>query len=217
MNSFPQWNTFTGHDALLIAACYAIGCCTAGYYWVRWRTGLDLRFQGSGNVGARNVGRVAGPSGFAVTLLIDGFKGALAIRLAVYFGASADMVVACMVAVIVGHNWPIQLRFHGGKGIATSLGALMAYDSLIVLILIGLFAPIFALLRSFTLSGLLAFALSPLVLFLYGSPNTYVAAVSFIAMIVLISHRKNIREEIVRIFSGTPVKESPIQPPDEEK
>ena len=91
----------------------------------------------------------------------------------------------------------------------------MAYDSMIVLILIGLFAPIFALLRSFTLSGLLAFALSPLVLFLYGSANVDVAAISFIAIIVLISHRKNIREEIARIFS--PVKESPTQPPNEEK
>jgi glycerol-3-phosphate acyltransferase PlsY len=220
MSSFhpwAQWSTFTGRDALLLAACYAIGCCTAGYYWVRWRTGLDLRFQGSGNLGARNVGRIAGPSGFAVTLLIDGFKGAMAMRLAVYFGASPDMMVACMVAVIVGHNWPIQLRFHGGKGIATSLGALLAYDSLIVLILIGLFAPIFALLRSFTLSGLLAFALSPLVLFLYGSPNTDVAAISFIAIIVLISHRKNIREEIVRTFSPTSQSPGPTQPPNDEK
>src|SRR6267378_2935528 len=79
-NNLWQWNFLTGHDVLLVLACYAIGCCTAGYYWVRWRTGLDLRFQGSGNVGARNVGRIAGPSGFAVTLLIDGFKGAMAMR-----------------------------------------------------------------------------------------------------------------------------------------
>ena len=87
MHNFVQWNTslFTGRDLLVLAACYALGCCTAGYYWVRWRTGLDLRLLGSGNVGAKNVARIAGPSGFAVTLLIDGTKGALAVRLAHYF------------------------------------------------------------------------------------------------------------------------------------
>src|SRR5258706_16445510 len=132
--NLSQWNFLTGHDVLLIFACYALGCCTAGYYWVRWRTGLDLRFQGSGNIGARNVGRIVGPSGFVVTLLIDGLKGALVVRLALYLGAGPDIVVACLVAVIVGHNWPLQLRFHGGKGIATSMGALLAYDGMIVLI-----------------------------------------------------------------------------------
>jgi acyl phosphate:glycerol-3-phosphate acyltransferase len=206
IQSFQHLNIFTGKEWLLLAACYGLGCCTAGYYWVRWRTGLDLRFQGSGNVGAKNVGRVAGPSGFVVTLLIDGMKGALAVRLALFFGGSADLTVACMLAAIIGHNWPIQLRFHGGKGIATSVGALLAYNGFIVLIVIAAFLPVFALLRNFTLSGLLAFALTPLILFLYGSPNVDVAAISFVAIIVLISHRKNIREEIGRCFS--PAKET---------
>jgi glycerol-3-phosphate acyltransferase PlsY len=215
MHSLPQFNWFTGREWLLLAASYSLGCCTAGYYWVRWRTGLDLRFQGSGNVGARNVGRLVGPSGFVVTLLIDGLKGALAVQLATYFGATADLKVACTLAVIIGHNWPLQLRFHGGKGIATSIGALLAYDSFIVLIVVGLFLPIVALLRNFTLSGLLAFALAPLVLFLYGSPNVDVAAISFIAMVVLISHRKNIREEIARFID--PAKQTAAEPPDEPK
>src|SRR3954467_2477869 len=107
MHYFQHWNTlsFTGHDLLLLLACYAIGCCTAGYYWVRWRTGLDLRYLGSGNVGARNVARIAGPSGFAVTLLIDMIKGALAVKMALHFAASADMLVASVIAVIVGHNY----------------------------------------------------------------------------------------------------------------
>ena len=143
------------------------------------------------------------------------WKGALAVRLAHYFAVPPEIVVAAIIAVIVGHNWPIQLRFHGGKGIATSLGALLLYDSLIVLVLVGLLIPLFALIRNFTLSGLLAFALAPLILFVYGSPNEAIAAISFIAIIVLISHRKNIREEIMRVF--TPVKESPNHPPDHQK
>ncbi len=217
MHSLAQWNTFTGRDLLVLSACYAIGCCTAGYYWVRWRTGLDLRLLGSGNIGARNVARIAGPSGFTVTLFIDGFKGALAVWTAQYFAVPPEVVVASIVAVIVGHNWPIQLRFHGGKGIATSLGALMVYDSWIVLLLVGMFVPLFALLRNFTLSGLLAYALSPLILFLNGSSNEDVAAISFIAILILISHRKNIREEITRIYTARPAKESPTQQSDHEK
>lgn len=217
MHNLPQFHLPSGHDTLLLAACYAIGCCTAGYYWVRWRTGLDLRFQGSGNIGAKNVGRLVGPSGFAVTLAIDALKGALAVKLAVYFGASPEILVASILAVIIGHNWPLQLRFHGGKGIATSVGALLAYDSWIVLVLLGLCFSFFALIRNFTLSGLLAFALAPLVVFLYGAENPTTAAISFIAIIILISHRKNIREEISRLFSNTPVKNSPNQHPNEEK
>ena len=217
MPGLPQWNMdlFKGRDLLVLAACYSIGCCTAGYYWVRWRTGLDLRLVGSGTLGARNVARVAGPSGFAVTLLIDGLKGALAVRLAHYFVVPPEIIVASIVAVVVGHNWPLQLRFHGGKGIATSFGALLVYDSVIVLVLLGLFIPLWALIRNFTLAGLLAFALSPLILFLYGSANEAIAAISFIAIVVLISHRRNIREEITRMF--TPLKDSANQPPDEEK
>jgi glycerol-3-phosphate acyltransferase PlsY len=209
MHSLAQWSNFTGRDMLLLLACYGIGCCTAGFYWVRWRTGLDLRLLGSGNLGARNVGRLAGPSGFIVTLAIDASKGALAVGLAEYLGAPADVVIAAIVAVVMGHNWPIQLRFHGGKGIATSLGALLAYHGVIVVVLVALFIPLFVLLRNFTLSGLSAFALCPLVLFLYGTANEQVAAISFIAIMVLISHRKNIREEIARFFSTTPVKDSP--------
>jgi len=214
MHNLPQFNWFTGQEWLLLAACYGLGCCTVGYYWVRWRTGLDLRFQGSGNVGAKNAGRVVGPSGFGVTLLLDGLKGALAVRLAMYFGATPELKVACMIAVIVGHNWPMQLGFHGGKGIATSVGALLAYDSFIVFIMLAMFLPTIALLRNLNLSGLLAFALAPLGLFLYGAPNVDVAAISFIAILVLISHRKNIREEISRLT--TPVKETPRPPPDED-
>ena len=209
MHNFAQWSNFTGRDMLLLLACYGIGCCTAGFYWVRWRTGLDLRFLGSGNLGARNVGRLAGPSGFTVTLIIDASKGALAVGLAEYLGVPSEIVVAAIVAVVMGHNWPIQLRFHGGKGIATSLGALLAYHGIIVVVLVALFIPLFVLLRNFTLSGLSAFALCPLVLFLYGTPNEQVAAISFIAIMILISHRKNIREEISRFFSTTPIKNSP--------
>src|SRR5713226_2440339 len=163
----------TSKEISVILACYCLGCFAAGYYWVRWRTGLDIRQQGSGSFGARNVGRLLGPSGFGVTFLLDLAKGAFAVWLARRFG----------------------------------LGALLAYDSFIVVILVSLFLPLLALIRNFTLSGLLAFALSPLVVFLYGLGNHAVAAVSFLAILVLWSHRRNIREEFTRSVLGRPVKD----------
>ena len=79
-------------DFFLIAACYCLGCFTSGYYWVRWRTGEDVRQLGSGSVGARNVGRVLGGSGFIVVLLLDFTKGALAVWLATKLGVVPEAV-----------------------------------------------------------------------------------------------------------------------------
>lgn len=191
---------FTGIEVTMILCSYLLGCCTAGYYWVRLRTGQDIRRVGSGNVGARNVGRALGSSGFAVTFLFDFLKGALAVWLARWMELGPEAVIACLVAVVVGHSWPIQLKLQGGKGISTSMGVLLCYNPELSLVLIALFVPIYFLLRIFTLSGMLAFALSPLVAFLSGFTNREVAAISFLSMLVLITHRKNIREEIGRLF-----------------
>ena len=199
MSSIP-FPVFTGKEMTFMAVCYLLGSFTSGYYWVRWRTGQDIRLIGSGNVGARNVGRVLGPTGFCITLLMDVAKGVIAVEMANYAGLGSDAIVACILAVVAGHNWPAQLRFHGGKGVATSVGALLAFDSLAALIVLLLFLPFWALARSFTLSGLLAFAITPLVLFLAGFENPSIAALSFLAILMLITHRKNIREEFAKVF-----------------
>ena len=69
----------SGKEFSWVLTSYCLGCFTAGYYWVRSRTGLDIRQQGSGSVGARNAGRVLGPGAFLVTFLLDFGKGALAV------------------------------------------------------------------------------------------------------------------------------------------
>ena len=195
-------------DFLLVAACYCLGCFTAGYYWVRWRTGQDIRQRGSGSVGARNVGRVLGNSGFVVVLLLDFTKGALAVWLATKLGVTPEVTVMSMAAVVVGHTWPAQLRFQGGKGVATSLGAILAYDPLSALLLVLVFLVCFPLLRNFTLAGLLAFALSPFAGFLSAFGIIEVAALSSLAGIVLLAHHKNIRQEIAGIFAARSLKEN---------
>ncbi len=196
----------TGKEFSWVLTSYCLGCFTAGYYRVRARTGLDIRRQGSGSVGARNAGRVLGPTAFLVTFLLDFGKGVLAVAGARYLQLSGVAVVVTILAVVSGHTWPVQLRFHGGKGIATSLGAILTYDPFIAALLLGLFLPALVFIRSFTLSGLLAFTLAPLAVFLWGSGNEATAAVSFLAILVLLSHRRNIREEVARFSPSRAIK-----------
>lgn len=176
---------------------YILGCFTAGYYFVRLRTGKDIRQLGSGGVGARNVGRVLGPFGFVLTLLVDFAKGAVAVWAAMHFTASARLAALAMVAVVMGHIWPFQLRFRGGKGIATSLGALLVYDYSLALALLPLFVGMLVLLRRTVLSGLLAFAFIPLVGIFMRQGVLQSMALSALVALVLIAHRKNLVAEVV--------------------
>jgi len=186
-------------EIVWILVSYLIGCFTAGYYWMRWRTGQDIRQVGSGSVGARNVGRALGASGFTATFLLDAAKGAVAVAGAGWLELSPAAVIASMVAVVMGHNWPLQLRFHGGKGIAATLGTLITYDPRIVLCLAAIFLPVVALLRNVTVSGLLALALGPVAVLLGGLGKAEVAATSCLAILALVTHRKKIREQIARV------------------
>ena len=193
-------------ETLMILAGYVLGCFTAGYYLVRWRTGEDIRLTGSGSVGATNVGRLLGRSGFMLTVLLDFSKGVFAVWLAGYFRLKPEPMMMTMLAVAAGHIWPMQLWFRGGKGVATSLGAILVFDYVIALVYAGLFLALFGLMRNFVLAGLLAFAITPLALFLAGFPLTSVFGLSALAVLILIAHRKNVREEMSKVLSEDKVK-----------
>jgi len=193
-------------ETLVMLVGYALGCFTSGYYLVRWRTGEDIRWLGSGSVGATNVGRVLGRPGFFLTVLCDFFKGLFAVWLAEYFGLNPTGAVLTLVAVAIGHIWPAQLWFHGGKGVATSLGALLMFDYSIAFTFAALFLVVCAALRNFVLAGLLAFALTPLALFAADYSLTSVFGVSALALLILIAHRKNIPDEIHKLMTGRKLK-----------
>src|ERR1035437_1627909 len=142
---------------------YGLGCFTAGYYLVRWRTGQDIRELGSGSVGARNVGRLLGWRGVLATGLGGFGKGALAVWAARQFRTDERLVALAMPGVVAGHLWPVQLRFRGGKGMAAALGAVLVYDYGLATAFVLLFAGGFAVLRKTVVPGLLALACLPLV------------------------------------------------------
>ena len=195
-----------GRETLVILVGYALGCFTSGYYLVRWRTGEDIRLLGSGSVGATNVGRMLGKPGFFLTVLCDFFKGMFAVWLAEYYHLNLTGTVLMMLAVAVGHVWPAQLCFHGGKGVAASLGAVLMFDYSIAALFAGLFLVLYAMVRNYVLAGLLAFAITPLALFLLGYPPTSVFGLSALALLILIAHRKNIPDEMHKLMTGRKLK-----------
>jgi glycerol-3-phosphate acyltransferase PlsY len=179
---------------------YVLGCFTTGYYLVRWRKGQDIRDLGSGSVGAKNVGRTLGWPGFLVTIIGDCAKGAFAVWAARSFAHDDLMAAVAMLAVVAGHVWPAQLRFHGGKGVATTLGALFIYDYHLGAAFMLLFAIAMVILRKWVLPGLFAFAVLPFASFYFDHEPARVLMVCLLSGLVLIAHRKNLLEEFLHFL-----------------
>ena len=184
---------------------YALGCVVTGYYLVLWRTGGDLRKLGSGSLGAKNVGRVLGRGGYVITSLLDLAKGVGAIQLARWAGLKDWTLGLTALAVVAGHNWPIQLRFHGGKGIAAGYGAVLGLAPLVAGAMWGVFLPITLLLKSSTLGGLTAFTATPLLALAFSAGAPVTVSFAILAAIVVFTHRQNLMEEILqKPASGLP-------------
>ncbi len=180
---------------IALVGAYALGCLTTGYYLVRAVKGVDIRAEGSGAVGARNVSRVLGKSGFVVTTLGDACKGALAVWAAHRFFHDEYITALALLAVTAGHIWPVQLRFRGGKGIATSLGALCIYDWRLAAAYLVLFATGVALARKTVLPGLAAFVGLPAAALWLNHNWFQISALILLAALIVYAHRANLREE----------------------
>jgi len=130
---------------LLIIGAYLLGSVPAAYLVAKWRRGIDIRQYGSGNVGAANVLAVVSKRWSIVVTIFDVGKGALTVLVAQQLlGLGVAQQVAVGIATIIGHNWPVFLRFQGGRGIFTSLGVITMFSpklGLIVLVMSYLLAP----------------------------------------------------------------------------
>ncbi len=191
-----EWGRAIG----IVAGAYVLGCFTTGYYLVRWWAGQDLRRVGSGSLGARNAGRALGWKGFLLTALGDFAKGVFAVMAAEHFTMDGRLVVLALLAVVAGHVWPLQLGFRGGKGVATSLGALLAWDYHLAIAFAILFCITAGALRRTVLPALLAFALLPVVGMYWGHEAAKAVGATLLAGVILIAHRKNLIEEFSRLI-----------------
>jgi len=177
---------------VIILVAYGLGCFSTAYYLVRWRTGQDIRTIGSGNVGAKNVYRVLGIPGFAITFLGDVLKGSIAVWLALAFKLSALGILLAMLGVVAGHIWPAPLKFRGGKGASTALGTILVFDPFLGLILLGLAVLIWGLIRRFTVSGLIVIVAAPIITLAMGRSTMSIVGMAVLALLLLIVHKDNI-------------------------
>ena len=190
---------------VLVFVAYLLGSISFGLILTKLFGGKDVREHGSGNIGATNVSRVAGPLAGALTLLLDAFKGAAAVRLAGHLtGHNALSMVLAGSAALVGHCFPVWLAFKGGKGVATALGVFALLCPLAALAGFVLFLLVFVFWRYVSLASITAAAAMPLLIyFLWAPPHAPPLAVTFgtlfAAALVIYKHKANLQ----RLWSGS--------------
>ena len=180
---------------------YLLGAIPVGIIAGRALGGIDPREAGSRNIGFTNVLRVAGKAAGIVTLIGDMGKGTLAVLSARYLLGSAggDWELAAGAAAILGHMFPVFLRFKGGKGVATALGVLLAVDWTVGSSLVVVWLTSAAIWRISSLAALIAFGSLPIWVWLF-HPNAPMAMFAIVtAALIAYGHREN----IARLLAGT--------------
>jgi acyl phosphate:glycerol-3-phosphate acyltransferase len=176
---------------------YAMGSVPFAFLLAR-RAGIDVRVAGSGNVGAANVLRTTGlPLGVTVMMLDIG-KGAASV-LTAYAAAGTVSAAAAGAAAIVGHIYPVWLRFHGGKGVAVAAGVFAVLAPVATIVASAVFFATVGLSRLISLGSMAATVTLPSAAWLTGAPPAVVAAAFGSAALILFRHRANMR----RILGGT--------------
>jgi glycerol-3-phosphate acyltransferase PlsY len=178
---------------------YFLGTVPFGMILTRLKGMRDIRHMGSGNIGATNVLRTGGKALAALTLLLDGGKGALAVLVFTLWGR--DAALAAAAGSLVGHIFPLWLKFKGGKGVATALGTLLALNWLLGLLACVIWLTVGFLFRYSSLAGLAAITVAPLYsLWLDETPMAVYAI--FAAILIWLRHAGNIH----RLFRGEETK-----------
>jgi acyl phosphate:glycerol-3-phosphate acyltransferase len=193
---------------IVVSVAYLLGSIPFGFLLVLLVNKEDIRAKGSGNIGATNVLR-SGAKGLGIlTFVLDGSKGYAAVAVAEFLGRSKgptlmhNLAILAGLFVIIGHMFPVWLRFKGGKGVATAFGVFLALCPLAALSALGLWIAVVALTRYVSLASILAAIVLPF-LTLWLSPGRYGyasgAAVFASCWIVIVKHRQNIQ----RLIQGT--------------
>ena len=186
---------------LALLAAYVLGAIPFGYLIYRRKTGRDIRSEGSGNIGATNVARLTGRVAGVVTLALDVGKGFAAVELAGWASGNHDpaWMSAAAVAVLLGHMFPVFLRFRGGKGVASALGAFAALAPGAVLVALGAFLLLLAIWRYVSLGSIVSAAVFPAAAWwLYHPPAGQTIGATIAAVLIIARHYPNIR----RLMAG---------------
>jgi acyl phosphate:glycerol-3-phosphate acyltransferase len=185
--------------ATVIAAGYLLGSIPFALLLARRWSATDLRQVGSGNLGAANVMRASGVSAGVLVALLDMLKGAASVLLAERLSPSAAAPAVAGFAAIVGHIYPVWLRFRGGKGVATACGVFSILTPLAVPPALAVFVAAVWVTKYISLGSVLASIALPPLAYAAGGALPAVAAASAAAVIIVFRHRSN----VARLRAGT--------------
>ena len=178
---------------------YLVGSIPSGLILGKlfWHT--DLRKYGSHNIGATNAWRTLGKVPGIIVFLADSLKGQAGVLLGLSFVGTPLAAVIGGLLAIVGHSFSLFLRFHGGKGVATSLGVLTMLMGNVTLIVFVLWFTIVYMTRYVSLGSVVAGVLTPILAALFAYPMEYIVFTVIAALLVIVRHRENIK----RLMNGT--------------
>lgn len=189
-------------EILSVVAAYVIGAIPFGYLIAKMVRGIDIRTEGSGNVGATNVFRVVGKRWGVLALILDVLKGVLAVQVVpslIPAGTLNPDVLALILGIVAvcGHNWTIFLGFKGGKGVATTCGVMLALFPKAILVCVAVFVVIVALTRYVSLGSIIGACCFPVLLWVfYSGRDSFAASLVFglvLAYFIIIRHKANIK------------------------
>lgn len=183
-------------EILLLASAYGLGNILTGYLLGKLFYGKNIRIEGSGNAGARNAGRLLGRKAFVLTFLGDALKGAIAVLAAKWIGLPEAWQLFALLAVILGHIYPIIFQCKGGKGMSTLIGGLIAFNVGVFAAFAGCFLLFFLIKRSATLAAMMALSILPILMIIFTYSIEAIIAVFVISLIIVLQHRQNIKEKI---------------------
>ncbi len=182
-----------------VLVAYLLGSVSSAIIVCRLMGLPDPRSEGSGNPGATNVLRIGGKKAAALTLVGDMLKGYVPVALAVWYGLSAEIIIAMGVAAFVGHLWPVFFKFEGGKGVATELGVLFGLHPVIGLVIAGIWLFIAKGLKISSLAALVAMTLAPVMVWFWTEGElSWTLGVALMSLLLIIRHKSNIQ----RLMSG---------------
>lgn len=185
---------------LIMIAIYLIAAIPTGVVIARLMGGEDVRQKGSGNIGATNVYRVAGKLAGVLTLVGDTLKGFLPLlAFKTWLEPTPTQLGIASAVAILGHCYPVYLKFKGGKGVATALGIFLVISPKAVFFALIVFILTVAITRYISLGSVLAALSAPLVILLLNHQQPVFLATLFIAALVIWRHNSNIR----RLLDGT--------------
>ena len=187
---------------------YLIGSLPTGYLVVRLTRGIDIRTVGSGSIGATNVRRALGQGWAVFVTIVDMSKGALALLLAAHAGTTSHELVALSAfAAVVGHNYPIWLKFHGGKGVATTYGTMFfvwPYNSFAIVLMSGaLWYAVMTSTRYVSLASMVSLLALPAFFWMLDAPLPFILLALLLALLAMFRHRSNVS----RLLEG---RENPV-------